>query len=110
MYYVYMMRCEDRSIYTGITTDVRRRLTEHQKASGKGARYTRSRKVTEVLAVWQCADRSKASRLEYAIKTLTKIRKEQLVTDGDLSVCKDRIDTEDYRKISEQAQSDGEQG
>ena len=50
MYYVYMLRCEDGSLYTGITTDLARRFEEHR--NGKGAKYTRSRGAVRIEAAW----------------------------------------------------------
>lgn len=76
-YYVYLLRCEDDSLYTGITTDVERRLREHREGSEK-SKYTRSRKGLYMAAVWMAPDRSAASRLEYRLKRLPKEKKEQL--------------------------------
>ena len=80
-YFVYLLRCADHSLYTGITTDVSRRFAEH---SGKpaGAKYTATRTPVRIERVWSCADRSLASRLEYAVKTLTHAQKERLVFDA----------------------------
>lgn len=75
-WYVYLLECRDGSIYTGIATDVDRRFAEH--AAGKGARYTRSRPPLRVLASFAHADRSAASRAEYAIKQLSPARKRAL--------------------------------
>ena len=79
MMYVYMLRCKDGSLYTGITPDVRRRYAEH--CAGKGAKYTKSHPPVSLEAVWQVADKSDALRLEYRIKALTKEQKERLLTD-----------------------------
>ncbi len=62
-WYLYLIECEDGSVYTGITTDVDARFAQH--ANGTGARYTRSRKPRAVLASFELADRSSASRAEY---------------------------------------------
>ena len=77
MYFVYMLRCGDGSVYTGITTDLLRRFKEHR--NGKGARYTKSRKVIRIEAA--CDERSDALKLEAQIKKLPKYKKEQLITD-----------------------------
>ncbi len=77
---VYMLRCADGSLYTGVTTDTARRLAEHNgTGAGKGARYTRVRRPVEL--VWQEAghDRSSALRREYALKQMRKSDKEQLI-------------------------------
>ena len=80
MYYVYMLRCSDNSLYTGITTDVVRRFSEHCDDKIKGAKYTKSRKPVKIEEVWQTPDKITASRVEYRIKKLTKAKKERLVS------------------------------
>lgn len=75
--YVYILRCEDQSLYTGIAKDVEQRFKMHQQL--KGAKYTKSHKVIDVVAIWKCETRSEALRLEYAIKKLTKEKKERLI-------------------------------
>lgn len=83
IYYTYIVRCEDNSLYTGITTDICRRFDEHfHQIPGKCARYTLSHKVISLEAVWQSYSRSQASRLEYSIKTLSKTEKEKLIIDN----------------------------
>ncbi|NIE57526.1 MULTISPECIES: GIY-YIG nuclease family protein [unclassified Burkholderia] len=75
-WFLYLIECADDSVYTGITTDVAARFDEH--ASGKGARYTRSRKPRAVLASFPLPDRSSASRAEYWVKRLTAVQKREL--------------------------------
>lgn len=78
---VYMLRCADGSLYTGITTDLERRLGEHNgQLSGKGARYTQGRRP--VVLVWQedNHDRSSALKREYAVKRFSRKAKLQLCT------------------------------
>ena len=83
MYYTYILRCSDNSLYTGITTDIERRFREHeQQKSGICAKYTGSRKVIRIEALWQSENRETASRLEYYIKKLPKYKKEKLITDN----------------------------
>lgn len=79
MYCVYMVRCEDDSVYTGITTDIVRRMKEHHQRGKKSAKYTARHAVISLEAVWKATDRSSASRLEYYIKTLPKQKKELLI-------------------------------
>ena len=79
MYYVYMLRCGDGSLYTGITTDPVRRLAEHQGQGGRGAKYTAARRAVRMEAIWTAEDRSAASRLERNIKLLAKREKEALI-------------------------------
>ena len=80
MYYVYLMRCSDNSLYCGITTDLYRRFREHtDKENPKGAKYTHSREVISIAAAWQTEKgRSEASKLEASIKKLSKEKKELL--------------------------------
>ena len=77
MYLVYILRCGDGSLYTGITNDLSRRLAAH--SSGRGAKYTRSR--LPVALVWQEAqpDKSAALRRERQIKALSRAEKLQLI-------------------------------
>lgn len=74
---VYILRCVDDSLYTGITTDLKNRLIKHN--SGTGAKYTRSR--LPVKLVWKTSARTQslARKKEYQIKSLDKIEKEKLV-------------------------------
>ena len=77
---VYVARCRDGSLYTGVTTDPDRRLAEHN--SGSGGSYTRSR-IPIVMVYWESAkDRSDALRREGAIKRLRHSQKEALVASG----------------------------
>ena len=77
MYFVYILKCIDASLYTGITTDVERRLKEHKK--GTGGNYTRSRKPVKILYTERFPDRSSASKREAAIKRLSRAEKLKLV-------------------------------
>ena len=76
IWHVYLIECVDGSVYTGIAVDVDRRYAQH--AAGKGARYTRSRPPSRLLARFEYPDRGAASRAEYAIKQLTPARKRAL--------------------------------
>ena len=75
---VYMVRCADGSLYTGIATDVARRLSEHQ-SSTKGAKYLRGRGPLRLVFAQAVGDRSNASRVEHHLKALAKTDKEALV-------------------------------
>lgn len=79
MYYVYMLRCADGSLYTGITTDLERRLEMHRGNIPGGAKYTRARGAEHFEAVFEAESRSEASKLEYRIKHMSKSRKEALI-------------------------------
>src|SRR5271156_399141 len=75
-WFLYLIECTDGSVYTGIATDVQARFDKH--VSGMGARYTRSRKPVQVLASFELADRSSASRAEYWVKRLAPPEKRAL--------------------------------
>lgn len=73
LYFVYLLRCGDKSLYTGIARDVAKRLAQHR--AGKGAKYTRGRGPLRLLATAARADRGAAQRLEAAVKALPKRQK-----------------------------------
>ena len=75
-WFLYLIECEDGSVYTGIATDVQARYAKH--ATGKGARYTRARKPVALLASFELADRSSAMRAEYRVKQLAPADKRAL--------------------------------
>ena len=74
---LYILRCGDGSLYTGITTDVPQRLEQHQ--TGKGAKYTRGRGPLELVYTEDCADKSEALRREAAIKALPRTEKLKMI-------------------------------
>lgn len=80
-YYVYIIRCKDNSLYTGITTDLKRRMEEHIEKGKKGAKYTASHQVVRMETAWKTKDKTRASKLEYHIKSLKKPQKEELIKD-----------------------------
>ncbi len=75
---VYILLCADNSLYTGITTDVERRLDEHNGAS-LGARYTRARQPVQLVYQESCPCRSTAAKREAAIKQLSRAEKLDLI-------------------------------
>ena len=75
-WYLYILRCGDDTLYTGITTDVQRRLADHR--AGKGAKYTRGRAPLELVYEEKCGTHSDALRREYAVKALPRVEKEKL--------------------------------
>ena len=77
-WYVYIVECADGSLYTGITTDVRRRLLEHNY-SFKAAKYTRSRRPVRMMWTKEFENRSEASKEEYRIKRLSRQKKLELI-------------------------------
>lgn len=80
VYFVYILKCKDGTLYTGVTTDVTRRLAEHK--SGKGARYTRARGVKSLLYEEECGTRSAAQKREAEIKKKSRAEKLKLVRVG----------------------------
>ena len=77
-WYVYIVECADGSLYTGISTDVDRRLLEHNY-SLKAAKYTRSRRPVKLVWSKEVANRSEASKEEYKIKRLSRKKKLALI-------------------------------
>lgn len=75
---VYFLRCNDNSLYTGITTDIKRRLHQHNNTK-LGAKYTRARRPVKLVYSEAAVDKSTASKREYQLRTLTKKKKEELV-------------------------------
>ena len=74
---VYILRCGDGTLYTGIAVDVQARLEVHR--SGKGAKYTRGRGPLELVYTEECPDKGAALKREYAIKALPREEKEKLI-------------------------------
>ena len=77
MYFVYILECEDGSLYTGITTDVERRFKEHKNRDG--GHYTSSRKVIRIAFTEEHPDRSSATKREMEIKSWPRERKQELI-------------------------------
>jgi putative endonuclease len=82
LYYVYLLRCDDDTLYTGYTTDVTRRLAVHN--AGKGARYTRARLPVVLMGCWSFPTKSEALRVEYAVKQWSRSQKLRLIASPDL--------------------------
>lgn len=79
MWYVYILECSDGTLYTGITTDLDKRLKTHN--NGKGAKYTCVRLPVVLKASFETADRSEASKEEYRIKQLSRKQKLELINE-----------------------------
>jgi putative endonuclease len=77
---VYMLRCSDGTLYTGVTTDVERRAKEHNGAGakGKGAKYTKARRPLTLVYQEEARDRSTAQIREAALRKFSKVEKERL--------------------------------
>ncbi|HBX37217.1 MAG TPA: GIY-YIG nuclease family protein [Pseudohongiella sp.] len=78
-WHVYVVRCGDDSLYTGISTDVARRFAEHQAQGARTARYLRGRGPLVLAYVTQSVDQRTARQLEYRIKQLSRAEKLQLI-------------------------------
>ena len=76
-WYVYILRCGDGTLYTGITDDVERRLAAHR--SGKGAKYTRGRGPLELVHTEELSDKSAALKRERSVKKMTRQQKLKLI-------------------------------
>lgn len=76
-WYVYLVECSDKSIYTGTTNDVNRRVKEHN-TSKLGAKYTKTRRPVKLIKFFEFKNRSEACKEEYRIKKLTKKEKLKL--------------------------------
>ena len=76
-WYLYILKCKDGTFYTGITTDVEKRLEMHR--SGKGAKYTRGRGPLELVYSETCENHSQALKREWEVKKLPKEQKMQLI-------------------------------
>lgn len=76
-YFLYILQCSDRSLYTGITTDVKRRFEEHK--AGKGGHYTSSHRVVKIVYTEKHKDRSSASKREVEVKRWDRKRKLEFI-------------------------------
>lgn len=101
MYYTYILRCKDNSLYTGITTDLERRLKEHKEKGEKTAKYTLRHEAVKMEIAWESENRVLASKLEFNIKKLTKKQKEELIKEPELlsELLGDKIQSELYSKV-----------
>ena len=104
IYYIYMLRCEDNSIYTGITTNLDRRFKEHTNKDNKCAKYTFNHTAKKLEMTWETENRVLASKLEYHIKQLSKKDKEELVKDARLinKLLEDRVDCTKYKLLDKE--------
>lgn len=79
-YYVYIVRCKDETLYTGITTDVVRRIREHNASDALGAKYTKYRRPVVLVYEKEFSSRSSASIEEARIKKLSRVDKMKFIT------------------------------
>ena len=78
-WHVYILSCDDGSLYTGVTTDPSRRLREHNGEIAGGARYTRGRRPVELVWWERCSSRAEAQQREAEVKALSRPEKMQLI-------------------------------
>jgi len=83
-YFIYIVKCNDNTLYTGITKDLDRRIYEHNNSS-KGAKYTKSRRPVKIVYTEKAINRSIASKREYEIKQLKKVDKLNLIDSENIS-------------------------
>lgn len=86
MYYVYILLCNDESLYTGITNNLKNRLDIHNK--GKASKYTRGRLPVKYVYAAESKDKGEALRKEYAIKRLSRKKKLELITTNKINLPK----------------------
>jgi len=82
IYYIYILRCEDDSLYTGIAKNYKERYEKH--IAGTGAKYTRSRKPVKIERVWKTKGRSAASKTEYFMKKNSRKMKEKFISENSI--------------------------
>ena len=78
-WFVYLLRCSDNTLYAGITTDITRRIHEHNNDNKRSAKYTRSRRPVKLAYLETAVDKKSAAQREYRLKKLKKQEKESLV-------------------------------
>ena len=84
IWYLYVVRCGDGTLYTGITTDLKRRLNEHN-TNNKGAKYTKTRRPISLVYYELYQSRSNAQKAEHKFKKLTRKQKEKKIATGGLN-------------------------
>ena len=79
-YYLYILKCSDGSLYTGISTDPDRRLLEHNESNSRGSKYTRARRPVSLVFKKHVGSLSDALKLEHKVKKLSRIKKVGIIT------------------------------
>ena len=79
MAYLYIVECQGGTLYTGITTNIEKRMKEHKERRPNCAKYTRSHPVKRLAALWETEHYDHARKAEYAVKQLTRAQKDQLI-------------------------------
>lgn len=78
MWYIYILACKDKTLYTGVTTNLKRRVEEHN-TSDRGAKYTKGRRPVKLVCSIRKKDKSKALKEEYRIKKLPRVEKLKII-------------------------------
>ena len=86
MWYFYVVKCSDNSFYAGVTTDLDRRVKEHNEDNRRGAKYTRSRRPVQLICSEEYPTRSAAQKEEYRFKQLNRKTKERVISEKLLTV------------------------
>lgn len=81
MPFIYVLECRGGTFYTGITTDLKKRMRQHCGQLAGGAKYTRSHPPQRLLCVWETAEYGAAARFEAALKSLTRVQKQELIAE-----------------------------
>ena len=104
--YIYIIECLDNSLYTGIAKDIEKRLYEHFYKEKTCAKYTKSHQMTTLKALWKTDTKQNASKLEYHIKTLSRIKKQELILNPTLinSIFSNKINSSNYEYIDAEKQ------
>ncbi|MBD3345115.1 MAG: GIY-YIG nuclease family protein [Chitinivibrionales bacterium] len=85
VWHVYILRTWDNTLYTGVTTDVRRRFIEHCSEGRRRAKYLKAHPPREIAFSCEIGSRSTALKVEYRLKKLTRLQKERIIAQGELS-------------------------
>ena len=79
MAYIYIVSCEDGSLYTGIAKDIKKRMLQHVNRKKPSAKYTKSHIIKRLEALWETENYADAAKLEYRIKRLTRAKKQEFI-------------------------------
>lgn len=110
-WYVYLLRCGNDALYTGITMDVPRRLAEHRDAKGKGAKFLRGKEPLDLVFKKAIGAKGVALRVESCIKKLSRARKEELIEQDDMiEQIIGRVQEATYRRARRSATGDSSSG
>lgn len=98
--YVYIVRCDNGSLYTGIASDISKRIRQHLGIIAGGAKYTHAHKIIFIEALWDAQSDTAARKLEFALKKLTHIQKEDLITQPETITQNYCVSLQEFKYIS----------